>query len=42
MAPRERFPLTFPVFAPGASLDILPCMNEGDSLVAINVLIAEH
>ena len=24
------------------ALDILPSMNEGDSLVAINVLIAEH
>ena len=25
-----------------SKLDILPSMNEGDSLVAINALIAEH
>jgi hypothetical protein len=24
------------------ALDILPSMNEGDSLMAINALIAEH
>jgi len=25
-----------------SKLDILPSMNEGDSLMAINALIAEH
>jgi hypothetical protein len=28
--------------AKNPSVDILPSMNEGDSLVAINALIAEH